>query len=193
MVLASTDGSSAVLGSVQSAGAIGGVVGALILTAGGEPKKKIRGIRVGWVISGLGLVLMGAGRALPFWLAAHFLVMLVLQLVNAANQAIWQSKVSPSVQGRVFSVRRLIAQATGPIAMAVAGPLADQIFEPALSEGEGWMVRLFRPIFGSGPGAGMSAIIAIGGILVAGVGLGVFQNRRILHVMKLIPNHDEGR
>jgi MFS transporter, DHA3 family, macrolide efflux protein len=30
-------------------------------------------------------------------------------LVNASNQAIWQAKVAPDVQGRVFAVQRLIA------------------------------------------------------------------------------------
>ena len=193
MILASTSSNSTILGTVQSTGAIGSLVGALILTAWGGPKRKVLGVLWGWVVAGVGLVLMGMGGSLPFWLVADFLIMLVLPLVNGSNQAIWQSKVAPSVQGRVFSVRRLIAQVTGPLSMALAGPLADKVFEPAFSGGESWIVRLLTPIFGSGPGVGMSVIMAISGILALGVGLGAFQNGQILHLEKLIPDHDEGQ
>lgn len=191
MILASTDSNSTILGTVQSTGAIGSLVGALILTAWGGPKKKVLGVLLGWVIAGVGLILMGVGGSLPFWLAADFLIMFVLPLVNGSNQAIWQSKVAPNVQGRVFSVRRLIAQLTGPLSMALAGPLADEVFEPMFSSGESWIVRVLSPVFGSGSGVGMSVIIAISGILALGVGLGAFKNRQILHLEKLIPDHSE--
>jgi len=163
MILASTGGASTILGSVQSAGAIGG------------------------------LVLMGLGRSLPFWLISHFLMMLVMPMLNGANQAIWQLKTAPDVQGRVFSVRRLVAQITAPISMAIAGPLADDIFEPALSSSEHWLSRVLSPVFSVGAGAGMSLIILSSGTLVAGVGLGAYQIRQTLDVEKLIPDHDEGK
>lgn len=40
--------------------------------------------------------------------------------------------------------------------------------------------------------AGMSVLIFISGILVAGIGLGAYQIRQILHVEKLIPDRNEG-
>lgn len=194
MILASTRGDSTILGSVQSAGAIGGLAGGLIMTAWGGPKKKIHGVLVGWILIGaFGLGLMGLGRTLPYWLVAHFTMMLFNPMLNGSNQAIWQSKVAPDVQGRVFSVRRLIAQITAPISMAVAGPLADRVFEPAMVSPDHWMGRLLGPIFGTGPGAGMSVLILISGILVVGVGLGAYQSRQIRHVETLIPDHDEDR
>jgi DHA3 family macrolide efflux protein-like MFS transporter len=193
MILASTGGDSTILGSVQSAGAIGGLVGGIIMTAWGGPRKKINGVLGGWIAMGvLGLVLMGIGRSLPFWLAAHFLMMAVNPVLNGANQAIWQSKTAPEVQGRVFSVRRLVAQITAPISMAVAGPLADEVFEPALSSSNSWLSRLLSPVFGTGAGAGMSFIILLSGILVAGVGIGAYQVKQVLNVESLIPDHDEG-
>jgi len=192
MILATTQGNSTILGSVKSAGAIGGLVGGIILTAWGGPKKKIHGVLAGWIFCGVfGLGLMGLGRSLPFWLVAHFLLMVVNPLLNGSNQAIWQMKTAPEVQGRVFSVRRLVAQITAPISMAVAGPLADDIFEPAFSSSQHWMSKILSPIFGTGPGAGMSVLILMSGILVAGVGIGAYQIRQILYVEKLIPDHNE--
>jgi len=192
MILASTGGDSAILGSVQSAGAIGGLVGSLVLTVWGGPKKKIHGVLIGWILSGaLGLGLMGLGRALPFWLVAHFLMMMITPMLNGSNQAIWQAKVAPEVQGRVFSVRRFVAQITAPISMAVAGPLADQIFEPIFGSTEHWLGRVLDPIYPASPGAGMSFIILISGILVIGVGLGAYRIPLIRNVETLIPDHDE--
>lgn len=187
MILATTGGSSTILGTVHSAGAIGGLVGSFLLTAWGGTKKKIHGVLVGWIISGiLGMGLMGIGRALPFWLAANFVIMFVMPLINGSNQAIWQTKVAPEVQGRVFSVRRFIAQVTAPISMAVAGPLADKVFEPALKTDTHWLSQ----IFGSGAGAGMSLIILLSGVLVAGVGVGAYRSYSVRNVEELIPDHD---
>ncbi|MFU8826067.1 MAG: MFS transporter [Brevefilum sp.] len=192
MVLASTGGNATILGSVQSAGAIGGLAGGMIMTAWGGPKKKVNGVIFGWIASGLlGMALMGLGRALPYWLAAHFLIILITPLINGANQAIWQSKIAPEVQGRVFSVRRFVAQITAPISMAAAGPLADKLFEPALQMPQNGFARQLSRVFGSGPGSGMSLMILLSGILVAGVGLVAYRVRAIRDVERLIPDHDE--
>jgi hypothetical protein len=42
------------------------------------------------------------------------------------------SKVEPGVQGRGFASWFLIAQITSPIGLAIAEPLADYVFEPAM-------------------------------------------------------------
>jgi len=192
MILASTNGDSTVLGGVQSAGAIGGLVGGLALTAWGGPKRKIHGVLLGWILFGaFDLVLMGLGRAVPIWLAASFLGMLVNPMLNGSNQAIWQLKVSPEVQGRVFSVRRLIAQVTAPISMAVAGPLADNVFEPAMTNQDHWLGQLLGPIFGNAPGSGMSLLVSLSGLLVVSVGLIAYQIRQVRNVESLVPDHDQ--
>jgi MFS family permease len=191
MILATTNGDSTALGSVQSAGAIGGVVGGLMMTAWGGPKKKINGVLIGWIASGsIGLGLMGFGRAIPLWLAANFLITLIIPVLNGSNQAIWQAKVTPSVQGRVFSVRRFIAAVSTPVSMAVAGPLADHVFEPAMASPDHWLAQLLGPLFGTGPGAGMSIMIVICGLLVFVVGVSAYQIPEIRNVEKLIPDHD---
>lgn len=192
MILASTNGDSTVLGGVQSAGAIGGLVGGLALTAWGGPKRKIHGVLLGWILFGaFDLVLMGLGRAVPIWLAASFLGMLVNPMLNGSNQAIWQLKVLPEVQGRVFSVRRLIAQVTAPISMAVAGPLADNVFEPAMTNQDHWLGQLLGPIFGNAPGSGMSLLVSLSGLLVVSVGLIAYQIRQVRNVESLVPDHDQ--
>ncbi|MDY6845561.1 MAG: MFS transporter [Chloroflexota bacterium] len=192
MILASTNGDSTVLGGVQSAGAIGGLLGGFILTAWGGPRKKINGVLLGWILFGaFGLSMFGLARTVPIWLAASFLGMLVNPMLNGSNQAIWQAKVSPEVQGRVFSVRRLIAQITAPISIAAAGPLADKVFEPAMTNQDHWMGQLLGPIFGNESGSGMSLLVSLSGILVISVGMIAYKIRQVRDVESLVPDHDQ--
>lgn len=72
------------------------------------------------------------GTWLPLWVGALALSTILVPLINGSNQAIWQSKVAPDVQGRVFSARTLIAWMTNPISPLIAGTLADYVLEPAM-------------------------------------------------------------
>jgi hypothetical protein len=47
------------------------------------------------------------------------------------SQTIWQTQTPRELQGRVFSVRRLIAQCTWPVGALSAGSLAG-LFDPGL-------------------------------------------------------------
>lgn len=190
MVLAWTNNNATTLGTVQSAAAIGGVAGGLLITAWGGPRRRIHGVLIGWLLAGLlGYTVFGLAGGLTIWLVASFFDSFFGPVINASNQAIWQSKVPPGLQGRVFSVRVMIAQITGPISMLVAGPLADQVFEPAMQNG-GVLTSTFGGIFGAHPGSGMALMITISGLLMLVVGAGGYLMRPVRQVEDLIPDHD---
>lgn len=190
MVLART-GDAQILGFVQSFAAVGGLVGAVFLTIWGGPKQLVSGILLGWILNGLlGRSLMGITDQPWLWMVAVFLLAFFMPTVNGCSQAIWQKKVPPKQQGRVFAVRRFIAQITVPISMAFSGWLADSIFEPAFQTSDGWGTRLFGGLVGSGPGAGMSLMIAISGVLVAAVAVGGTFFKAIRNVETDLPDYD---
>ncbi len=191
MVLARTGSDAQVLGLVESFAAFGGLVGAIFLTVWGGPKNQVKGVLLCWALSGLlGRLPMGIFQQPWVWVLSAFLLAFFMPTVNGCNQAIWQRKIPPDKQGRVFSVRRFIAQITIPISMAVSGWLADHCFEPAFASSANWGVRLFGSIFGSGDGAGFSMMIAISGIMLTLVGLSGFLNHDILYVESDLPDHD---
>lgn len=190
MILARTGNNALVLGSVQSAGAIGGVGGGILMSAWGGPKPRVYGIVFGLALEGIiGMIFMGIATGLALWAAAAFLSAFLIPIINGSNQAIWQSKVAPDVQGRVFAARRLIAQITAPIGMGVAGPLADRVFEPGMQTGGG-LSGTFGVLVGVGPGAGMALMLVIFGIAGACASLAAFTVRAVRHAETLLPDHD---
>ncbi len=189
MILAKTNQNSLIFGSVQTAGAIGAIVGSVAMSAWGGFKKRIHGVLGSWTFFGLvGMTIMGFKFGLPAWIVAASLGHFSSQILNASNQAIWQSKVAPDIQGRVFSARRLIAWFTNPISPIIGGTLADYVLEPAmrtssnLSNTFGWLV-------GTGPGAGMGFLMVICGIMTALVGIFGYFIPAIRNVESIMPDH----
>ena len=86
-------------------------------------------------------------------------------------------------------MRRLIAQITAPLATAFTGPLADNVFEPAMAAGTplaqslDWLIPI-------GPGAGMALMFVISGVLATLVGLSGYTVTVVRHIETIIPDHD---
>ena len=190
MILASTNNNELIYATVTSAGAIGAVIGGLVMSAWGGPKRLVHGVLAGWLISSfLGTVVMGLGRSLPVWVFASFCGAFFIPIINGSNQAIWQKKVAPDLQGRVFSIRRLIAWFVTPLAMAIAGPVADFALEPAMRPG-GSLASVFSDLVGTSPGAGMSLLFIFGGLLAMAVALSGYLIPDVRNVETILPDHD---
>lgn len=191
MILARTDQNSLVYGAVQTAGAFGGIIGGILMSAWGGFHRRIHGVLGGWMLAGISFAMLGIAQGLPGWVPIMAFVMLLIPLINTSNQAIWQSKVAPDVQGRVFSARRLIAWFTQPIAPIIAGTLADFVLEPAMMSST-TLSRVFGPIFGTGQGAGMGLLIFFAGSMASLVGLSGYFIPPIRDVERVLPDHDQG-
>jgi len=189
MVLARTGSDQLALASVYSAMGAGGVAGGLALSLWGGPRRRIHGVLLGMAAYGLlGTLPLGLGQALPWWMAAAFAGAFIIPILNGSNQAIWQAKVPPDVQGRVFAARRFIAQGTAPLAMLAVGPLADRVMEPALQPG-GALADAFGPLVGVGPGAGMGLMLVVAGAVTGVIGLAGYLRPLVRDVEARLPDH----
>jgi MFS family permease len=190
MILGRTGNDELTFGSVQSAGAVGGVVGGLVMSVWGGPRRRVHGVLLGWFCIGLlGRTSFGLGQTLLVWATFMFLRAFFSPIVNGSNQAIWQSKVPPDVQGRVFTARQFIAWLVLPLSSLLAGPLADRVFEPAMAPG-GSLVPTFGWLVGHGTGAGMALMLVITGLLAALAGLGGYLFTAVRDAEDILPDHD---
>lgn len=193
MILARTDSNAWIFSASQAIGAGSMVVGGLAIGAWGGFKRRIHGVLLGWAMSFVGILITGLGRPEPAWMMGYWaagivLSALVVSLINGSNQAIWMAKVAPDVQGRVFSTRRLIAWVASPLARLIAGPLADYVMEPAMSEG-GALTGAFSGLVGTGPGAGMSLLFVLTAVVGLSIVLGAYLIPIVRDVEDILPDH----
>ena len=176
-----------VAGLVVSIGAAALVGGSLALSVWGGPKDRVAGVYVPIVAMGAGLILMGATPLLGLIVAGTVLFNATHPTAGGSSQSIWQSKVPPNLQGRVFAIRQVSAIASAPLAFVAAGLLADRVFEPFLSEPGG----LVGSVFGTGPGRGIGLLLVLSGVFVIVTAFVAWKHPRIRNLESVISDLDE--
>ncbi len=190
LILSRTGNNQQIYGNVQSISAIGGVIGGIVMSVWGGPKRRVNGVLGGWILTQLlGQFVMGIGRSWPVWAVGGFLWTFFGPVIDGSNQAIWQSKVKPELQGRVFSARMFIAWLVMPLAQLIAGPLVDNLLEPGMAVG-GQLVPLFGWLVGSGPGAGTGLLFVVSGLGGSLAGMAGYLSRQTRQVEDILPDHE---
>jgi MFS family permease len=179
--------SSDELGLIIAIAGAGMFAGSLLMSTWGGPRRRINGVLNFELLSGICFVLMGLRPS--FWLVAAgaFGAHVTIAVVFGSNQAIWQSKVAPEVQGRVFATQQMVARAAAPLAYLLAGPLADRVFNPLLTV-DGPLARGMGQVLGTGPGRGIGLIFLLMGAVKVAVTLMGRSNPRIRNVEDELPD-----
>jgi DHA3 family macrolide efflux protein-like MFS transporter len=176
-----------ILGLLASIVGLGMLLGTLVMSAWGGPKRRIRGVLDYMAISGIFIMLYGLRPSLPLMAIGGFGIMFTMPIISASSQALWQSKVAPDLQGRVFAVRRMIAWSTLPLAYVLAGPLADRVFEPLMAPG-GTLAGSLGRVIGVGPGRGMALMCVLIGLISIFTSLGGYLSPRVRRVEDELPD-----
>ena len=180
---------AATLGYISTLMGVGMLAGTLVMSAWGGGKRKIFTLLGAATVSGLFLGAVGLRASIPLITVCAICIMFCGPFTNACSQAIWQAKVAPDIQGRVFAVRRTIAWSSGIIAPLLAAPLADYIFKPSMAAG-GPLASLLGPIFGYGASRGVGVLISLVGLLSAGVSIIALLTPLIRRVELDLPDHE---
>lgn len=191
-ILARTGNNTVALGLISSAGAIGGLIGGLLMTVWGGFKRRINNIFLAQVLAAIfELMLFGLARNLTAWIVVFGVGGICIPFSNAASQGIWQAKVAPDVQGRVFAARGMIAFAAGPIMALVAGGVADFVTEPAMTSST-WLSRTFEGLVGTTTGSGMALQFVLSGALYLLIVVGAFTfAKSVRNLEDLLPDHSQ--
>jgi MFS transporter, DHA3 family, macrolide efflux protein len=165
LILARSGGDEAALATVQAALGGAAVVGGLIVSVWGGPRRKIHGVLLGCASSFLwGDLFLGLGSTLPSWVIGAIGGAVVIPLMDSSNMAILQAKVAPAMQGRFFALFHMARQSLVPVGYLLAGLLADRWLEPAMMPG-GTLASHLGWLVGTGPGAGI-ALLFVGTALL---------------------------
>ncbi len=177
------------LGYLSTLMGVGMLAGTLVMSAWGGGKRKIFTLLGSAILTGIFLTAVGLRAYLPLLIVCGIAIMFFGPFTNACSQAIWQAKVAPDVQGRVFAVRRAIAWSSGIIAPLLAAPLADYIFKPSMAVG-GALAPFLGPIFGHGASRGIGVLISLAGLLTTGVAIIAMEIPLVRRVELDLPDHE---
>ncbi len=151
------------IGIIVAAQSAGLLLGSLIMSLWGGTQRRAEGM-IGFVmLSGISLFLFGLRPSAILTTLALFGVGLAVAFINTHWQIIIQTKVGYELQGRVFSINQMLASILAPFS-ALAGTLADNVFEPMLKEG-GLLYDSLGRLVGTGAGRGMGLMFIIIGAI----------------------------
>lgn len=169
-ILARTNSNAEIFGLVSSAAGIAGISGAIALSIWGGPQRRILGFLGGAIGAGVSKTIFALGRSLTIWIPAQLCSSVNFPLLSSSSAAIWLAKTPPEIQGRVFAAQSFGVGLASTLATAIAGPLADCFFEPAMQPG-GLLAPFFGGLFGTDPGAGLALLYALTSLGLIGVGI----------------------
>ena len=154
-VLGRTGNDQQILGLVQSATALGALVGSLIVTGMKPLQNKTRLIFVTTALIFVGNIIQSLTMSALVWMITAFASYMIAVVMNANLTAVMREHVPLELQGRVFSARDTLQNCTIPFGLLLGGILADHVLEPFMSS-DSALQRILSHLFGAGNGSGIA-------------------------------------
>jgi MFS family permease len=155
--------STEALGTISSIASSGMLVSSFIISIWGGPKRQMNLIFISMFFLGIFYILAGLRPNPILFTISDFFIFFMVPIVNGAIQVIYQKKVAPEVQGKVFAFRIAVTQGFLPLSFLLAGPLADRLFEPFM-QADGPAANTIGEIIGIGHGRGIGLMFVIMGL-----------------------------
>lgn len=152
------------LGVLLSMAGVGTLINSLVMSIWGGPERLMRAVFSAMFLSGLCISVTGLSKSVPVLAVTILLFFFGTSVLNICTQVIFQKKVAPYVQGRIFAIRGAVSSASLPFAYLVAGPLADFVFKPLMVP-DGLLAGSLGQFIGVGPGRGIGLMFMIVGTL----------------------------
>ena len=180
--------SASTLGTIQMVVGIGMLAGGILSSVLKGPKKRITAL-LGFIgLALIGMIVAGLRPNAITTAAGFFWLMIFVPLASSSSQAVFQSKVAPDVQGRVFGIRSMISRSVMPIAFLLAGPLADKIFGPLMDVNGALANTFLGNLLGAGAGRGIGLMFVLSAVIGILVTIIAYANPRIRNIDEELPN-----
>ena len=184
MILAIADAQT--LGWVESLAAFGLLLGSAYIGVRGIRIRLGQALGIAGMVAGIFIMLLGASRSLVVIVACLFLFFASLPFLNASADALVRQAIPNQRQGRAWGMIGFLTQIGIAVAFLVAGPLADQVFEPLMAV-DGPLAVSPLKVLGLGPGRGIGLLLMIVGFLFTLVFAGTLKGKKIKE-MELSPH-----
>ena len=153
------------LGIAESISAAGMLISSLILGVFTITRKYVNQLVIGLMFAGLFIAMFGFTTNVFIITLSGFLFFASLPFINTSADVLIRANIPNDKQGRAWGLIGILSQFGYVIAYAVSGVLADQVFNPMLSE-NGALASSIGRIIGSGAGRGIGFMLIISGVLL---------------------------
>jgi MFS family permease len=153
------------IGELLMVAGIGSIVGGLVISLWGGPRRVMAGVLGSSVVGGTAIALVGLRPSVPLIGAALFVYLLSAAVFQGCYATMVQLRVPPLLQGRVFAFVQMVSLGAAPLAYVAAGPLGERVFEPLMGPG-GPLADILGPVIGTGPGRGIALMYVLAGLAV---------------------------
>jgi MFS transporter, DHA3 family, macrolide efflux protein len=180
--------SSTQLGIALSISGVGMIVGSILMGSWGNGREDyIKILLCSMLLNGFSLMVAGSAPDIIVFGVGAFLYFLGIPFINGSVQVILQKKAPLNMQGKVFSLATAVSGLCLPLAFMIAGPLADQVFEPIMKT-NGLLAGTIGRAIGTGSGRGIGLMFIILGGLNILVTIIAYQYAPLRLVESELPN-----
>ncbi|AQP53171.1 MFS transporter [Vagococcus penaei] len=174
---------TAVVGTIEAIVATGMLVSSVLLSI--VPIKKSFTKYLAWSLFGEGffMILFGWRESIFLLCLSGFLFFAMMPFANTTLDFLIRVNVSPSLQGRVWSLIGVVSQLGFVAAYAFSGLLADYVFTPLLLE-DGALASSLGQLIGTGQGRGMGLLIMTAGLFLCILALVIYRLQSIKQLEK---------
>jgi MFS family permease len=167
-----------IVGISQSICASGIILGSLFIGLFGSKHKHVIILSISLFMSGIFFVGIGSSTNIILITLAGFMFFATLPFINTSIEVLIRKNIENRKQGRVWSIISLVTYLGSIIAFAVAGFLADHIFNPLL-QADGLLAGTVGSFIGVGDGRGIALIFIISGAMISLISLFIWQDKKI--------------
>ena len=160
-ILPNPRGGNTVLGIVTSCSGVAMVAGSLLATVMPKPKNRVRVIYLSMLFSlATENFLLAFSRTPLLWCIGQVLGWIFVPVMSTNQNVIMKNTIPANLQGRVYACRNTLQFFTIPIGLMFGGFMVDEVCEPVMAHGSGFL----EVLFGSGKGSGAALMLFILGI-----------------------------
>lgn len=151
------------LGTLMTIGGLGMIAGSVGLSLWGATRRLVAPLLVAEAVASAALILAGVRPTFAVLAAAAALFFGATPIGTGCHHALLQRELEPLWHGRVFALLGAAASTALMLGYALAGPLADHVFEPLMAHG-GALASSAGVLLGTGAGRGIGLLFVLMGL-----------------------------
>jgi DHA3 family multidrug efflux protein-like MFS transporter len=151
------------------------IVGGLLVARFGLGKLPLRTILLGNLVNWTVCSVFTLHSSIVPLAVGMFLWLLLVPVIEAAEQTVLQRSIPFERQGRVFGFAQLVENAAAPVTAFLIGPIAESVVMPFMTDGSG--ADAIGGWFGTGPERGLALMFTLAGLVGVAITLAAWVSR----------------